>query len=160
MHFLVLHVWNTAQVHLHVKGKLPLKLDCFAGSTVKSKTQPILYCFALDKPISRKIFSKLRSKHREKIKKSDIGKKEFFLEDDKHKIASVNGGTITFSIKLKKIQLIKINCKLCCAKNQENENLFIEKNTVTFIEQTKNNSTRRMRVPKRTPLDTGSFDSP
>ena len=49
--------------------KMQLRCDCVNGSIVNGIREPIFYSFALDKPLGRKVFKKLRIKLFNKIKK-------------------------------------------------------------------------------------------
>ena len=80
--------------------KVHLKDDCIQGSIVNVRREAILYSFAPSSPPGRKIYKEPRMKLFEKINKSVLSHKTFYLEDDDHKPVDFKRETVSFTCKL------------------------------------------------------------
>ena len=79
--------------HINITGidNVHLKSDYIQGSIVNGCREPILYSFALDKPLGHKIYKEPRIKLFEKLDKSVLSHITFHLEDDDHKPVDFDG---------------------------------------------------------------------
>ena len=83
--------------------KVHLKCNVVDGSIVNGVREPILYSFALDQPPGHKICKEPKFKLFQKITKSILSHKTFYLDDDDYKAVDFNGETISFTCQLIKI---------------------------------------------------------
>ena len=80
-----------------------MKYDCIDGSIQDGVRQPILFSFVLDKAAGYKVFCEPETSHYEKINKSVLNTKTFYLEDNKNKVFNFDQETLTFTSQMIKI---------------------------------------------------------
>ena len=90
-------------VNLSRTNKKHSKCDAIDGGVVDGIRLPIFFSVVLDKPLGYKIFCQPETIHYQKINKSVLNTKIFYLEDDKNKQVNFNGETLTFTLQLIKI---------------------------------------------------------
>ena len=83
--------------------KIHLKCDCINGSIENGVQQPILFSFALDKPLGHKIYKEPKIKLFKKINKAVLLHITFYSEDDDTKPVDFFNGTIISTCQLAKI---------------------------------------------------------
>ena len=91
-------------LNLNIINETHLTCDCFESSIVNGVRTPILFSFVSDKPSGYKVFCKLETiQYKTKIK-SVLNTATFYLEDDDHKDVDFNQETLTFTLRMNKIE--------------------------------------------------------
>ena len=97
-------IWgsNKSDRPINIKGIDKILLKCYSlqGSIVNGIRQPIIYSFAFSSPPGHKMFKEPKVKLFEKINKSILSHKTFYLEEDDQKLVDINGETISFTCQL------------------------------------------------------------
>ena len=86
--------------NLSIRNEIHLKCDCIDGSVLNGVRPQILYSFVFDKPLG---YILPETFSYEKIYKTKLNTKMFYLEDDNHEEVNFNGETLTLTLQMIKI---------------------------------------------------------
>ena len=92
--------------NLSSTNKIALYCDVIDGSIQDGIRQPILFSFVSNKPSGYIIFFEHETFHYRKTDKSVLDTKTSYVEDDNNEEVNFNGETLTFTLKIDKINKI------------------------------------------------------